>query len=159
MIRKLEQNDILEAANLMSKTNMDDYYHGYDRNEAVWIKFFIEIVQGQLNGDPNCLAVGDFADGEMVGFLTAKTFNNYYTNEPIMDVKDCIIDPDREGKNGFVVARLFDYMIEHTKSHGGRHWRADSIHSFAKAEKYAQFLQKRYGAAIHTSARGVINDT
>lgn len=157
MIRKLEQNDVLEAANLMDKTNMDDYFHGYDRNEAVWIKFFIELVQGQLQGDPNYLAVGSFdSDGKMVGFLTAKTFNNYYTNEPIMDVKDCIIDPANEGRNGFIVARLFDYMIEHTKSHGGSQWRADSIHSFAKAEKYAKFLQKRYDAAIHTSVRGVI---
>lgn len=156
MIRKLEQNDVLEACNLMDKTNMDDYYHGYDRNEAVWIKYFIDIVQGQLTGDPNCLAIGDFVDGKMVGFLTARTFNNYYTNEPIMDVKDCIIDPANEGKNGFVVARLFDTMISHVKAYGGRHWRADSIHSLAKAEKYGEFLQKRYNAAIHTSARGVI---
>ena len=156
MIRELGSNDILEASNLIGKTNEDDSYHGYGRNEAEWIKFFISLVQGQMQGDPNCIAVGYFKDDVMVGFLTAKTFNSYYMDEPIMDVKDCIIDIDNKGRNGFIVARLFDYMIEQTKERGGRHWRADSIHSQHRAEKYAQFLQKRYDCAIHTSVRGVI---
>lgn len=157
MIRPLGHNDIVEAVNLMDKTNMDDYYHGYDRNEVVWIQYFCNLITRQLQGDLNVICIGDFdEDGKMLAFMTAATFNNYYTNEPIMDVKDCIIDPDNEGKNAWSVIRLFDKMIELTKQRGGRQWRADSIHTPDRADKYAKFLQKRYGAAIHTSARGVI---
>lgn len=157
MIRFLEHNDVVEAINLMDKTNMDDYYHGYDRNEVVWVQYFCGLVNRQIQGDINVISIGDFdEDGKMLAFMTADTFNNYYTNEPIMDVKDCIIDPANEGRNAWSVIRLFDRMIELTKERGGRQWRADSIHSYDRADKYAQFLQKRYGAAIHTSARGVI---
>ena len=132
------------------------YYHGYPRNELAWITFFTSIIKGVQAGDVNYFAAGEYTQGHLNGFITAKSFQTYYTNDIIMDVKDCIVDPDRDS-NIFTVIKLFDAMLDHVKKHGGRHWRADSVHNEQDAMRYAQFLKKKYGAAIHTSARGVID--
>ena len=73
-----------------------------------------------------------------------------------MDVKDCIVDHNYN--NAFVIYRLFDYMIEHTKKHGGKNWRADSVRSGKEGMDYAAFLNKRYNTDTHVSVRGVIQE-
>ena len=73
-----------------------------------------------------------------------------------MDVKDCIVDHDYN--NVYVVYRLFDYMMEHIKEHGGKLWRADSIRNEKEAIGYGRFLQKRYNAEVHVSIRGIIQE-
>lgn len=155
MIRKLEDNDVFEAITLMNKSTEDNEYFGYKRNEAVWIKYFVGLVEKQKE-TPHALVIGDYVDGQLRGFLSAESFNNYYTNEYIMDVKDCIVDHDYN--NTFTVYRLFDAMIAHTKEYGGKHWRADSIRSEQEAMGYGRFLQRRYNSAIHVSVRGVIQE-
>ena len=155
MLRLLNNNDVVQVINLMDKTGNDDNYHGYYRDEAIWTAFFINILAKQFQEDPNYIAVGYFNSNKLKGFLLANTFNNYYTNEPIMDVKDCIVDPDNP-LNAKVVASLFDYMIYHTKKVGGKQWRADSIHTYKNSKRYVEFLNKRYNCAIQFSARGVI---
>ena len=103
MIRKLEDNDVFEAITLMNKSTEDNEYFGYKRNEAVWIKYFVGLVEKQKE-TPHALVIGDYVDGQLRGFLSAESFTNYYTNEYIMDVKDCIVDHDYN--NTFTVYRF-----------------------------------------------------
>ena len=154
MIKKIEDNNVLEAIQLMDKST-DGKQYGYDRNEAVWIKFFLNLVEKQKEGNPHYLVIGDYnADGKLKGFLSASTFINYYTNEYVMDVKDCIVD--HNCSNTYVVYRLFDAMIAHLKENGGKRWRADSIRSEQEAMNYGRFLQHRYDAEIHVSVKGIV---
>lgn len=155
MIRKLEDNDVFEALQLMNKSTQDIKYP-YERNEAVWIQYFLTLIQKQNEGSPHVLVIGDYIDNKLRGFLSAATFINYYNNEYIMDVKDCIVDHSQQ--NGFVVCRLFDAMIEHVKEYGGKSWRADSIHQTQDAMRYGEFLAKRYNGDIHVSVRGVVQE-
>jgi len=157
MIRKIEDNDVLEAIKLMDKSTKDHKYLGYDRNETIWIQYFLSLVEKQKEGGPHVLVIGDYANnGKLRGFLSASTFSSYYTKEWVMDVKDCIVDHDYN--NTFTVYRLFDAMIAHVKEHGGKHWRADSVRSEQEAMDYGRFLQHRYNAALHVSVRGVIQE-
>ena len=155
MIKKIEDNDVLEAIKLMNKST-EQIEYPYQRNEAVWIKYFLSLVEKQNEGDPHVLVIGNYSDNKLRGFLSAYTFINYYNNEYIMDVKDCIVD--HEYNNGLVVCRLFDAMIEHVKKHGGKSWRADSIHDTEDAMRYGRFLKHRYNAALHVSVRGVLQE-
>ena len=157
MIKKIGDNDVFEAIKLMNKSTEDNEYFGYDRNEAIWIEYFLSIVSSQREGSPHSLVIGDYDDNNKLrGFLTATTFSNYYNKEWVMDVKDCIVDHDHN--NAFVVYRLFDAMIAHVKEHGGKHWRADSIRGEQEALDYGRFLQRRYNTALHVSVRGVIQE-
>ena len=74
-----------------------------------------------------------------------------------MDVKDCIVNLENKN-NAFIVYRLFDAMIEHTKKHGGKHWRADSVRGESDSLRYGKLLAKRYDAKLNTSIRGVIGE-
>ena len=155
MIKKIEDNNVLEAIQLMDKST-DGKEYGYDRNEAVWIKFFLSLVEKQKEGSPHVLVIGDYNnENKLRGFLSASTFRNYYTEEYVMDVKDCIVDHDHKN-NAFVVYRLFDAMTAHVKEHGGKYWRADSIRSEQEAMDYGRFLQRRYNAELHVSMRGAV---
>tara|TARA_S200002703_G_scaffold147739_1_gene143817 strand:- start:41 stop:514 length:474 start_codon:yes stop_codon:yes gene_type:complete len=156
MIKKIEDNDVFEAIQLMNKSTKDNEYYGYKRNESVWIQYFLSLVEKQKQGSFHDLVIGDYQDNKLRGFLSASTFSTYYTNEYVMDVKDCIVDHDYN--NAYTVYRLFDAMIAHVKEHGGKHWRADSIRSEQEAMDYGRFLQRRYDAAIHVSVRGVIQE-
>ena len=157
MIKKIEDNDVYEAIQLMDKSTKDNDYYGYKRNESVWIQYFLSLVEKQKEGSPHVLVIGDYDNkNKLRGFLSAATFSNYYDKEWVMDVKDCIVDHDHN--NAFVVYRLFDAMIAHVKQHGGKHWRADSVRGEQEALDYGRFLQHRYNAALHVSVRGVIQE-
>ena len=157
MIRTIEDNNVFEAIKLMNKSTEDNNYYGYERNEAVWIEYFLSLVKKQKEGSPHSLVIGDYDETDNLrGFLSASTFNNYYNNQWVMDVKDCIVDHNYN--NAFVVYRLFDYMMSHIKKHGGKHWRADSVRGEEEALQYGRFLQKRYNAELHVSVRGVIQE-
>jgi len=150
MIKLIEDNSVLEAIQLMDKSTKHNNYIGYDRNEAIWITYFLSLVEKQKKGSPHALVIGDYTDkGVLRGFLSAATFSNYYNNEWVMDVKDCIVDHDYN--NAFVVYRLFDAMIDHVRKHGGKHWRADSIRGEQEALDYG-----RFNAALHVSVKGVV---
>lgn len=155
MIKYIEDNDVFEAIQLMDKSTKENTYGGYERNEAVWISFFLNIVAKQKEGSPHYLAVGEYKDNKLIGFLIASTFKSYYNNYYTMDVKDCIVDKD--AATPFTVTKLFDAMIQHTKSHGGLKWRADSIRAEEHSEKYVKLLNLKYGAEIYYSAHGKIN--
>ena len=58
----------------------------------------------------------------MQGFMLCSAFKNYYTQQWVMDVKDCIVDHDNS--NLYTVKRMFDHMMDHIQEHGGKHWRA-----------------------------------
>ena len=155
MIKKIEDNNVLEAIQLMDKSVKYNEYC-YERNEAVWIKFFLSLVEKQKEGSPHAFVIGDYDnENKLRGFLSASTFVGYYTNEYVMDVKDCIVDHDHKN-NAFVVYRLFDAMTAHVKEHGGKYWRADSIRSEQEAMNYGRFLQHRYDAKLHVSMKGVV---
>ena len=154
MIKRIEDNDVFEAIQLMNKSTQENTYGGYERNEAVWISFFLNIVAKQKES-PHYLAIGEYQDGKLVGFLLASTFKSYYNNCYTMDVKDCIVNKDTASP--FTVTKLFDEMIQHTKMHGGLRWRADSIRAEEHSEKYVKLLSKKYGADIYYSAHGEIN--
>ena len=74
-----------------------------------------------------------------------------------MDVKDCIVNLENKN-NAFIVYRLFDSMIEHTKKHGGKHWRADSVRGESDSFKYGELLKRRYTAEVSASIIGVIGE-
>jgi hypothetical protein len=153
MIKNIEDNNVLDVIQLMDKSTQGQQY-GYERNEAVWISFLLSLLEQQKEGNPHFLVIGDYDNNNKLrGFLSAGTFENYYTKECVMDVKDCIVDHDYKN-NAFVIYRLFDAMIAHVKKHGGKYWRADSIRSEQEAMDYGRFLQHRYNAAIHVSVRG-----
>lgn len=153
MIKILEDNHVVEAINLMSKSYDDNEYIGYDKNERSWVEHFTKHVR-EAKGNPHFLAIGDFnEDGKLQGLLLASTFLNYYTQEFVMDVKDCIVDHDNSN-NIWIVKRLFDHMMEHIKKCDGKHWRADSIRAFQDCERYAEFLKRFYNAEASLSMRG-----
>ena len=74
-----------------------------------------------------------------------------------MDVKDCIVDLEHRN-NAYIVYKLFDAMIAHTKEHGGNHWRADSVRVKTDSNKYGKLLKRRYNAQIYASTRGIIGE-
>jgi len=156
MIKLIEDNNVFEAISLMNVSTQGQHY-GYERNEAIWIEFFLSLVKKQKEGNPHALVIGDYdKTNKLRGFLSACTFSNYYDNQWVMDVKDCIVD--HRYNNAFVVYRLFDYMISYIKKHDGKYWRADSVRGEEEALKYGRFLQKRYNAELHVSVRGLIQE-
>ena len=156
MIKLIEDNDVLEAINLMNISVKMDNYKTWKRNESAWISYFLNLVNRQKDKDPHALVIGDYREDKLRGFLTACSFVNYYNNTYIMDVKDCIVDHNYN--NAFTVYRLFDRMIEHTKKYGGSVWRADSVRGGQEGIDYAKFLAKRYNTETHVSVRGVIQE-
>ena len=157
MIRLIEDNDTFEAIKLMRRyTISNGDFFGFEYNEAAWMKYFLDIVEQQKT-NPHYLAVGDFTEDNIVGFLTATSYVNHYDNRYVMDVKDCIVNLENKN-NAFIVYRLFDSMIEHTKKHGGKHWRADSVRGESDSFKYGELLKRRYNAEVSASIRGVIGE-
>ena len=154
MIEKINDNMIMDCLRLMDKSTTDNDYQPYNRNERCWLEHLSNHVKEQGLGNPLFIAIADIVEGELRGFMLASAFQNYYTQEWVMDVKDCIVNHDNN--NARTVIRLFDYMIEHVKTHGGKHWRADSIRSNDKAEEYVQFLLKRYNAVPFSGVHGKI---
>ena len=76
MIKPIEDNSVFEAITLMNKTVQNHNQVRYERNEATWISFFLDIVKRQKDGDPNYFAVGEYKDDQLVGFLLATTFKS-----------------------------------------------------------------------------------
>jgi len=156
MITIIGDNDVLEAINLMNASVDMEEYKYKKRNESAWIAFFLELVHEQKES-PHALVIGDYDEtNKLKGFLSAKSYVDYYNLEHIMDVKDCRVD--RNYNNAFTVYRLFDYMIGHIKKNGGKSWRADSIESEEEGQAYAKFLAKRYNTKTHVSVRGIIQE-
>ena len=156
MIKLIEDNMVLEAINLMNVSVKMEKYIGWERNESAWISYFLGLVDRQNKKDPHALVIGDYKEGKLRGFLSACSFINYYNNSYVMDVRDCIVDHNYN--NAFVIYRLFDYMVEHTKKHGGKTWRADSVRPGKEGTDYAKFLNKRYNTDTHVSVRGLITE-
>ena len=156
MIKLIEDNNVFEAIQFMKNYTIDNgEFYGFEYNEAVWIKYFLEIVEQQKHS-PHYLAIG-YYNKELKGFLTAQSYNNYYNNKYIMDVKDCIVNLQNKN-NAYIVYKLFDSMIKHTKKYGGKHWRADSVRGESASLRYGKLLVKRYNAKLNTSIRGIIGE-
>lgn len=155
MIKKLDDNMVLPCILLMHKlVSENNNYEEYARNERSWTQHLCEHINKHYD-NPRYLAIGDFTEaGELKGFMLASAFVNYYSEEWVMDVKDCIVNTDNQ--NVFTVSRLFDYMINHVKQHGGSLWRADSIRVGNKAKEYIEFLQKKYNATPFYGVHGRI---
>ena len=152
MIRGLGHNDTVECIELMNKYS---FHAHYERDEAYWIQHLIQHIVEANKGNPHYLAIGDWdSDGYLNGFMLGGSFKNYYNQAYVMDVKDCIIEEEKFSPR--VAIRLFDAMIEHTKKHGGMHWRADSIRDGKAGLDYCKFLNKKYNAHIHHGVRGII---
>jgi len=155
MIKLIEDNMMYSCIQLMHKSTQDNNYQPYERNERCWIQHLGKHIEEQANNNPRFIAIGDYTDtGELKGFMLASAFQTYYTNEMVMDVKDCIVNHDYN--NSFTVSRLFNYMIDHVKRHGGSHWRADSIRAGDKAVEYTEFLAKKYNAKPFHGVHGRI---
>jgi hypothetical protein len=164
MIRTIGHNDVVDVILLMKKSLESISAHkcmaDYDRDEATWIQFLINAIKEQAAGNPNFLVIGDFEldykKSNLKGFLLAASFKTHYNERTIMDVKDCIIDPDI--KPTYTVVRLFNDMIEHVKKHGGTRWRADSIRDETQNKNYNKLLSLKYNADINYSAHGKIGE-
>ena len=158
MIKKIQRNNVLEALNLFNnyvESNKDSpSVSMYDRNEAAWISYFVNAVNEQEKGSPHYLVIGDYKDG-LQGFILATSFQNYYNNQYVMDVKECAVNPDYK-QPLWVVTRLFNEVMSHIKKHGGKYWRADSIRLHEDSLKYGKLLEKKYGGVMHFSVNGII---
>ena len=156
MIVYINDNMMMECLRLMEKSCEDNDYAPYEENQRCWIDHFSYHVREQKQGNAKFLAIADVdVDRDLIkGFMIASAFSNYYTQEMVMDVKDCIVDHDYQ--NGRIVKRLFDHMLDHVKQHGGKYWRADSIRAGDKAEEYCKFLQKLYGAIPFSGVHGKV---
>ena len=154
MITYITDNMITECIRLMEKSCEDNDYQPYDKNERCWIEHFLLHVREQNLGNPRYLAIADIdVDKDyMKGFILASAFQNYYTQEWVMDVKDCIVDHDY--RNGRTVIRLFETMFDHMRQHGGTLWRADSIRDPANAEMYCKFLERKFNAVPFMGVHG-----
>ena len=154
MLKRIEDNMMVDCINLMNKSYEDNDYIGYNKNERTWIEHLIKHVT-MARDDAKYIAIADVdTDGTMKGFMLCSAFKNYYTQQWVMDVKDCIVDHDNS--NLYTVKRMFDYMMGHIKEHGGKHWRADSIRAFQDCERYADFLKRFYNAEASLSMRGEV---
>ena len=51
MIKLIEDNDVFEAIKLMNKSTEENTYGGYERNEAIWISFFLNILRTRSTDD------------------------------------------------------------------------------------------------------------
>ena len=151
MIKILEDNNVLDCILLMDKSRKDNDYGPYSDNERVWIEHLTHHIK-----DPHCLAIGDFDGDELRGFMLCSTFRNFYTHELVSDVKDCIVDQNRN--NVFTVTRLFNAMIAASKEAGIKTWRADSLRASDKADEYVEFLSRKYNARPFRGVHGTIGD-
>lgn len=151
MIKTLEDNDVCQVINLMNHSIKNNDYNPYPKNERCWIQHLLAHIE-MCKDDPKYIAIGDFEDKWLKGFLLASAYRNYYTQELVMDVKDCIVNP--EVNNVYTVTRLFNFMINHLEYHGGRYWRADSIAS--SSPEYVEFLKKKYNAVPFHGVHGEI---
>ena len=155
MIRIIEDNDVHECINLMHESTQHNEYFGYQRNERIWITHFLSHVE-KAKSDPKFFTVADWDGAFLRGFLIAHAYRNYYDQNYVMDVKDCIVDHTYKN-NVFTITRMYNSLFDHIREHGGKHWRADSIRAEGESLKYGQFLQKKYGAALHFCVRGVLD--
>ena len=74
MIRLIEDNDTLDAIRLMKEyVTINGEFHGFNYNEAVWMRYFLDIVEKQKT-NPHYLAIGDFTEHNIQGFLTAHAY-------------------------------------------------------------------------------------
>ena len=63
MIRLIEDNNVFEAIQFMKNYTVDNgEFYGFEYNEAVWIKYFLEIVEQQKHS-PHYLAIGYYNNG------------------------------------------------------------------------------------------------
>jgi hypothetical protein len=156
MIKTIEDNNMYECIQLMHKSLQELDHQLYGRNERYWIEHLSTHVGEQANNNPLFIAIGDYAsNGSLRGFMLASAFRNFYNKEWVMDVKDCIVDQDYN--NAFTVTRLFNYMIDHVKQHGGTYWRADSIRAGNQAIEYIEFLAKKYNAIPFHGVHGRVD--
>lgn len=157
MIVSITDNMVKECIDLMQISYTQNEYQPYEKNERCWIEHLLNHVKEHNSGNPKYLAIADYDEtkGFIKGFILASAFVNYYTQEYVMDVKDCIVD--HEYQNARTVIKLFDAMIAHVKEHGGKHWRADSIRANDKAIQYTEFLQKKYNAVPFAGVHGTID--
>jgi len=155
MIKLIGDNDVFEVLKLMNKSTEQNNY-SFERNESKWISFLLNAIQEQNKNNPHYLVIGDYIDNSLKGFLLANSFVGHYNNNVIMDVRDCIIDTDNQ--NAYTVIRLYNYLMNHIRKHGGKHWRADSIRAYEDTYKYTKLLKLKYNADIYYAAQGTIGD-
>jgi hypothetical protein len=156
MIKLIEDNDVLKAINLGDKFYKTGGHHAQDINELSWINYFISLVSEQKKGNPHVLVIGDYVNGELIGFLSAESFLNVYSSKYTMEVKDCIINPDCN--NVFTITRLFNYMIKHIRDNGGSSWVASSPSVGKISTDYENFLLKKYNAEKYILVKGVVKE-
>lgn len=153
MIRKLRHNDAVDCISLMDKYS---FHAHYERDETLWIEHLLNHIKEANKDNPHFIALGDYDDdGYLLGFLLGSTFTNYYNKKYVMDIKDVILEEDNKA-NVRTAIRLFNAAIEHIKSNGGIHWRADSVRDGDAGLKYAEFLSRKYNAKVHYGVRGII---
>lgn len=159
ILKKVGKTEAIQCMNLMRETCLVMSFGGYEYDEINWCTFFMDVVKRQDQGDLNYMAYAVYKDSDLLGFMTCNTFQNYYNETPIMDVKDMIVD-ETAGRftKAKVTAMLFDNMIKYVKSHGGKQWRADTVRTYEESEAYANFLKKRYDCSVSFSMRGTINE-
>jgi hypothetical protein len=168
-IRNITDNDICQLISLCEKENKPRAVGdnkdglGYNYNEYMWITNTLALYEQAKDPSSGCLCIGAFEDsGEMLGFLTANIFSNWYDGSLIADMKDVCTDMTHESYHE-VFEKLFKKFISHYANNGVVNWRADSIR--AKDDnglKFGNYIKKVFGEenniVLNTSVRGVFKD-
>jgi hypothetical protein len=156
VIRKIQERDVIDCI-VMARSQDQEYAHTHDYNELHWVNHFTRVVNESLMGNGHYLAIADYSeDNKLQGFLTASSYINNHTGKYAMDVNDCVVPLDNPAKNVYIVSRLYDGFFEHIKKHSGKEWSASSIRDNGHAERYINFLHKRYNGNIYYAIRGVV---
>lgn len=157
MIKLLDSNDILTAANLLSDTWSADEYKCYDRNEEHAIDRIISVVKNQRSGNLNYVAIKHEVDGEFHGYLLGSVYVDKYGGNLVFNVDDMIVDYKLgPTSNATTVKHCIDYIIEYCKTHKIPHWRADSAHSKGQSLAYVKFLNKNYNGRMLYGFKGEV---
>ena len=162
--RKLNDQDMSKLIALCEKENIpraeSGEGKGYEPNRYIWIQNTLNLYGQMRNGDETYLALGSFDEDEnMVAFLTAATFHNWYNGDLVADMKDVCTDLTHDEYH-IAFEQIFGEFIRYYKERNVDKWRADTIRNEEDSAKFAAYIAKVFGDENHivkqTSIRGIV---
>ena len=144
-IKKIEDNDIISAINLMNDFIFDPPPVGFERNEAAWTSNFLGLhYKSKQNTEALILGAFDSEDGELIGFISGDCFISMYDGTLTADMKDTVTFPREDHPQGLVFSLLFDAFLRHYYDNGIVTWRFDTIRKGEDQSKVEKYITEHY---------------
>ena len=83
MIKQLHNNSVIQCINLMEKSLQHNQYEAYPENQRCWIQHLTKHIEEQVKGNPHYIAVGDFDDDQLHGFLLVSQSRSMWSNSRV----------------------------------------------------------------------------